>query len=504
MKLNKKQDLNLKYFFIGIGGVSMSGLAQILKNHGYSVAGSDINPKTKISGIKIFHKHDASNIKGFNVIVYNSAISEDNVELVEAKRMDLKILSRAELLGKISSLYKNVIAISGTHGKTTTTAMIAEIFIKAGFKPTIHLGGISNSIRSNFFIGDKNYFITEACEYKDSFLSLKNKVGVVLNIEPEHLDYFKTKNNIKNSFIKFCYNSFYNVIIKECIEEEYVNIKSKQQTNNLINQANLCLLNDKAKIDKSLIIKKSYDNNKILIKLDKTKKVITFGESGDYQALNIKLEENHKLSYDCFYKNKKLTRIKLNACGLHNITNSLSAIAVARIFKIKLKDIKTGLENFKGVKRRMEIVKQNPLTIHDYAHHPTEIKKTILAIKQSYMNSNIKYDCKNCCIEQHKILLTVFQPHTYSRTAMLKREFIEALKLTDKLILYKTFEAREKKESGMSCLELFNEMKKTNSNIEYYDNIENLKKRILYLQKNNTNLITLILGAGDLYEELKL
>ena len=190
-----------KYYFVGIAGVSMSALAQLLIKNGNIVEGSDLNPEAKIPNVKIYYEHNAENLKDdIDYLVYNSAIPENNPEIEKARKLGIPILSRAELLAEIASEYKNLISISGMHGKTTTTEMIAEVFLEAGFEPTIHIGGISNCFNSNLYIGKKKFFITEACEYKDSFLTLKSDVGVVLNIEPEHLDYFKNFENIKNSF----------------------------------------------------------------------------------------------------------------------------------------------------------------------------------------------------------------------------------------------------------------------------------------------------------------
>ena len=203
------------YHFIGIGGVSMSALARILFEDGNVITGSDINPNTKLDFATVFHNHDAQNIKAADVVVYNNAIQSTNPEIISARKLGKEVISRAKLLAKISSGYKNVIAISGMHGKTTTTEMIAEVFLRAGKNPTVHIGAISNYFNSNLQLGGKDYFITEACEYGDSFLLLKPTLSVILNIEPEHLDYFKNLKNIKTSFSKFMLltNDYGNVVL---------------------------------------------------------------------------------------------------------------------------------------------------------------------------------------------------------------------------------------------------------------------------------------------------
>lgn len=323
--LNKKPAISktkkiLKYHFIGIGGISMSALAKYLANENNIVTGSDINPEVELEGIKVFVGHSADNIDNPDFVVYNTAITETNPEIIKAKEKNITLLTRAELLAEIANKHKNIISVSGVHGKTTTTEMIAEVFIQAGLNPTVHLGGISNYFNSNILIGEKNYFITEACEYKNSFLTLKSSLGVILNIEPEHLDFFKTFNDMQSSFKAFA-------------------LASK----NVVASAEMC------------------------------PKTIIYKNENGYNVRNILTLSNGKLCFDCYYKNKFLDTIILNAFGIHNIDNALACIATCRKFKINLTHIKKALKNFKGVKRRMEVIQTNPLVIHDYAHHPTEL-----------------------------------------------------------------------------------------------------------------------------------
>ncbi|MDD2227625.1 MAG: Mur ligase domain-containing protein, partial [Clostridia bacterium] len=322
------------YHFIGIGGISMSALANLLSYEKNKITGSDLNsnfnPDLKLDKFPIYTGHKSENIGNCDIVVYNSAIKETNLEIVRAKEKNIPLKGRAELLSEIADKYENVISISGMHGKTTTTEMIAEVFIHAGKNPTVHLGGISNYFNSNLRIGGKEFFITEACEYKNSFLSLKSTVGVVLNIEPEHLDFFKSFSEIKNSFSKFAHTSKMTVAP--------------------------CNLNP-----------------------DKT---IMFKNNQGFSAKNISISRDGKISFDCYFKDSYFDTIVLNALGMHNVDNALACIAAANYFKIKKEHIRTALLNYKGVKRRMEIIKTTPLIISDYAHHPTEILSSINALKQ--------------------------------------------------------------------------------------------------------------------------
>lgn len=415
----------LHYFFIGIGGISMSGLAKFLQKEGHKISGSDINPEVTLPNAKIFHGHSKNNIQNVDVVVYNNAIQKNNPELLEAKRQKIRIMSRAELLAEIASKYKNVISVSGMHGKTTVTEMIAEILITAGKKPTVHIGGISKCFNSNILIGKKDFFVTEACEYKDSFLTLKSNYGIILNIEPEHLDYFKNFNNIKKSFEKFANNS------KQVI------------------------------INNELML----NNSKILQK------------NSNYYAKNI-IKNNFGYIFDCFNNKNFVCQIKLNAIGIHNIENALTAISVCKALKIKTKHIQKALENFQGTKRRMEKICESPLVFHDYAHHPSQIIETIKTIQEFYKEK----------------ILVVFQPHTFSRTKSFFNEFVDALKLCDKTILFKTYSARENKINGATAFDLYERLKQEKSNTEYFEDFKLLKE---YLLKQDDYLI-LILGAGDI------
>lgn len=382
-----------KIFFVGLGGISMSALALLLKQHNKVVLGSDIN-KSQITrrlskqGIKVFYKHRACNIKGCDLVVFSGAIPSENPEIKKALSQNIKVVERSELLQMVASEYKNVIAISGTHGKTTTTAMISYIFMLCGLKPTVHIGGDFEYINGNVAVGNKEYFITEACEFRDSFLTLRPTVSVITNIELEHLDYFKNFENEKKSFNKFAANT-----------------------------KKVCFLNGKYK---SIISSK------------KTIKTFGFSNSNSLYVRNIKKGCDHKYTFDCYKGKSFIGNFKLNVYGKHNIENAVAAISVCLEFGIDYKVIYLGLKTFNNVHRRFELVGtyKNSLLIHDYAHHPTEILNTIKTAKEVF----------------RKKIICVFQPHTYSRTKTLIESFSKCFDGLDCLYLLKTYSAREKYE----------------------------------------------------------
>lgn len=434
-------DKKHKIFFIGIGGISMSGLALYLSHAGYDVGGSDIceSEQTKMlrsHGINVFVGHKKQHVDGNELIVTNSAINEHNPELKRAKELGLKILTRSELLRLVSLEHRHVIAISGTHGKTTTTAMIGEIFCLAGKKPTIHIGGVSKNLGTNFLIGDNNFFITEACEYKDNFLTLSPEVGVVLNIDDDHLDYFKTTKNLKHSFEKFVSQSDFSIVFEDFFEK----------------------------------------NTK------KSDKVIQIGENSKYcWAENLVCEADGKYTFDAMFCGEFVGRIHLGVFHKHNVTNAIFAVAVAKYYGISNDIIARALENFSGVKRRFEEIgyAHGVRVIIDYAHHPKEIASTLLGAKDITTGK----------------LFVVFQPHTYSRTKKLFEEFVSCFDLSDNLFFFKTYPAREAYDKNYNALTLSREISK-HKKCHYFNSFKKMKQSIDKSISPNDTL--LILGAGDI------
>ncbi len=436
--------------FIGIGGISMSGFAELLTAKGFRITGSDshrsdITDHLESLGIKVSYGQKASNIpEDTDLVVYTAAISEDNPEYVEAKRRNLPMMVRAEMIGQIMKNYSNAIAVSGTHGKTTVTSMLSHIYIEAGLDPTISVGGILDIIGGNIRIGNSPNWIMEACEYTNSFLSFYPTTAIILNIEEDHLDFFKDINDIRHSF-----HSFAKLLPKDGL----------------------------------LVINSSIDNYKEICDGLECK-VVTCGiddPDSMFYADNIEYDENGCGSYDLIINGSASGRIKLNVTGLHNISNSLAAIAVAYTQNVDDSSIKEGLQSFKGADRRFQ--KKGEIAgitiIDDYAHHPSEIRATLTAA-QAY---------------PHRKLWVVFQPHTYTRTKAFLNEFAEALTLADGIIVTDIYAAREKDPGDISSEDIVKQLEKLGKETFYISLFDDIENFILKNLVNGDMLITM--GAGD-------
>jgi len=431
-----------KIHFVGVGGISMHSLAIYAKLKGFFVSGSDIIINDKIKtleklNINFYHKQIETNIIDKDIIIFSNAV-ENGVEVAQAKKLNKIVLSRAEFLSIILKDYKNTVCVSGAHGKTTTTALIYSIFKKANKYPSLHLGGNLVNLKDSYVYDKNEFMICEACEYKDSFLKLNPMVGVILNICPEHLDYFKNFQNIQNSFNKFANNS-----------------------NNIV------ILNE---------VKNNF-------KFDNNKSVFSFGFNfGIFTAKHIKLNNNGTIRFSCFKNNKFYCNIDLNLIGQHNILNALASICVADLYNIKKTYIKQALRDFCGVERRFEFLSEKHYILHDYAHHPDEINAVLTELKKFYKNK----------------LLIVFQPHTYSRTKTLMKEFVNCLKSYENVVIYKTYSAREKYNLKGAAVTLARNL----NNSKYYKNKEKLCSFIKEKVKDNYGVI--FLGAGDIYDIAKI
>ena len=437
-----------KIYMIGIGGISMSAIAEYLSYKNYEVSGSDrvssqITQRLQNKNIKVYIWHDENNIDtSIDLVVYTAAIHDDNVELAKAKKLGIKLVTRAKLLGMIMENYKYSIAIAGSHGKTSVTAMISEILIKAGKDPTIFIGGILPSINENFRMGDSQYFIMEACEYCDSFLNFHPYVGVINNIDLDHMDYFKDLKQIETSFLKFAQN---------------------------------------IKNDGLLVINDNYAN---AVELYNGRK-LTFGsQNSNWYATDVIYNENQCVEFTAVNKEVKISKIKLKIPGYHNVLNALTAICVAYELGIDESDIKNGLENFHGAQRRFEFkgIYKGAKIIDDYAHHPNELKETIATAKKI----------------PHNNLWFVFQPHTYTRTKIFFDDFIKVLSQIDNLILVDIYAAREKNIYGINSSDLADAINKLGNNVIYcksFDEAESYLKN-----KIADGDLVLTVGAGDVYK----
>ncbi len=441
--------------FIGMGGIGMSGLAQIMKIMGFKVQGSDINLNKNVEnckkiGIKFFKGHKKKNLKEATILVKSSAIKLNNQEIKEAKKRGLPIYERVEMLSNIVSLKKNII-VTGSHGKTTTTSLISKILLEAKLDPTIINGGVINSIKNNAKLGKGDWAVLEADESDGSFLKLPINYSIVTNIDKEHIDFYKNFKNLENSFIKF--------------------------------------INKTPPIGKSIICLDDKQIRKIKKKI-KTKNILTYGFSSgaDYQITKPKYSfKNSK--FDLVIKNflgkKVLIRnFNLNLIGKYNILNSVAAISICLNLGIKINVIKKALLKFTGVQRRMtKIFEKNTNEFYDdYAHHPTEISSVLEGVKK---------------VAKEKKITSVFQPHRFSRVISLKKEFSKAFKSSDRVILCPVYAAGEKIKKNFN-LENFAKSISANSNVQVIM-VKNEDNLINFFKKNLlTNEIIIGMGAGTI------
>ena len=439
--------------FIGIGGISMSGIARILLSRGFAVSGSDTHESAltrslQEQGAQIRFGQRADNIPAdTDVVVYTAAIHPDNPEYAGAVSRGLPMLTRAELLGQVMTAYDEAINIAGTHGKTTTTSLISEVMLEAGMDPTISVGGILPAIGGNIRVGGEHYFVAEACEYTNSFLSFHPTAEVILNVEADHLDFFKDINDIRHSFRRFA----------ELLPENGL-----------------------------LVINRGIRDLSYFIEGLKCR-VITFGwdADSDYSAKDITYDEYAHPSFTVVKKGVgEAGRVSLHIPGEHNILNALAALALCDHYGIPMAAIEKGISNFTGTERRFERKGAwNGVTvIDDYAHHPQEITATLKAALRC----------------PHKNLWCVFQPHTYTRTKALMDDFAKALSLADKVVLAKIFPARETDTLGISADDVRKKVEALGKPAWYFASFEEIEAFLREHCVPGDLLITM--GAGDVYK----
>lgn len=451
-QINLFNNPNIKNIhFIGIGGISMSGLAEILLRQGYKISGSDIKSslltqKLQKLGVDFSLGHSPLNIKNPDLVVYTSAIANDNDEYLKAQSLSIPVIDRATLLGEIMSTFPCNIAISGTHGKTTTTSMIATVMLDSGEDPTIHIGGELDIIGGSTKIGDGDCFIIEACEYMESFLKFKPFIAVILNIEEDHLDYFRDIEHIQTAFLKFAELIPANGHLVACVDDN-----------------NVCMLLDKIQCNRH-----------------------TFGienKVAQWQARNISFDESGCASFDVYSNSNFYGNFNLSVPGTHSIYNALATIVTCAITGVKKHHIKKSLSLFLGPNRRFECkgTKNGIKVIDDYAHHPSEIKTTLSSIK----NAN------------HSSIWCVFQPHTYTRTLALLDDFASCFKSAEHVVITDIYAAREKDTGKIHSRALVDKVLQTGKDCIY---IKTFHEIVDYLSKNvKPNDVVLTMGAGDIY-----
>lgn len=438
---------------IGIGGVSMSGIAAILVNWGFTVTGSDASNVEAINslnlrGIHAVLGHNLEDLAKADIVVYSAAISKEDPEMLAAKRLNIPTIERADFLGELTRCYKDTICISGTHGKTTTTSMVSLCFLAALKDPSIQVGAYLNVIDGNYKVGNSEHFIIEACEYVESFLKFSPRAEIILNIDNDHLDYFKTFENVKNAFIK------------------YVKL--------LPNNGVLILNGD--------------DNNCLDLSNYTNAKTLTYGitnQNSDFIAKNITFGENGFPQFEVYYKNSLLGNIKLSVPGIHNVLNSLACIALCTEYGIDIESIQSALAKFTGAHRRFEYkgkINNIANVYDDYGHHPTEIIATANSLKNKKYNKS----------------WVIFQPHTYSRTKNLLDEFAEALLSFDNIIVLDIYAARENNTYGITSEDLVTKINSLEQKAIY---IPDFSDCVSYIKENvKENDIVLTLGAGTVTE----
>jgi UDP-N-acetylmuramate--alanine ligase len=434
--------------FIGIGGISMSGLAAILLKEGFTVSGSDAKKSPLTDwltglGASIAYRQCAANIvEGIDVVVCTAAIHPDNPEYAAAVEKNIPMLTRAQLLGELMQNYAMPVAVAGTHGKTTTTSMLSHIMLEGALDPTISVGGILPSIGGNVRLGASDTFLTEACEYTNSFLELFPKISIILNIDADHLDFFKDLDDIRHSFRLFA--------------------EKLPQDGTLIIHADIP---DLAGFVSGLSCR-----------------VITYGlDKGDYHASEIAYDEHGFGSFDLIKDGISQGRYTLSVPGDHNISNAVAALAAGDCLGIAYEQMAAGLVSFTGTDRRFQ--KKGEIggvtIIDDYAHHPTEIRATLRAAK--------KYP--------HKTLWCVFQPHTYTRTKALMDEFAEALSHADRIVLADIYAARETDRLGISSDTLRQKLEALGKEAWYFPTFDEIETFLLEHCVPGDLVITM--GAGD-------
>ncbi|MCI8273104.1 MAG: UDP-N-acetylmuramate--L-alanine ligase [Clostridia bacterium] len=437
-----------KIHMIGIGGVSMSGIAEILVNWGFSVSGSDqtdsqLLQNLKEAGIKIFVGHHAENVVGADCVVFSAAVNEDNPEFIHAKELGIPLIERSSFLGELTKCYQNTIAVSGTHGKTTTTSLVSLCFVEALKDPSIQVGAIIKELHGNYCVGNSENFIIEACEYVESFLKFSPKSEIILNIDNDHLDYYKTIENIEKAFIKY---------VQLLPEDGHLIINADD---------NRCL--NLPTYSKAPCVKYGIEN-----------------ENVDFLATNISFNEEGFPSFDVLKHNKFYEHFELSIPGKHNILNSLACIALCDAYSISSSVMKKVLKSFSGADRRFEFkgIFNNAKVYDDYGHHPTEVLATAKALKNRNFNNS----------------WVVFQPHTYSRTYNLLDDFANALLPFDNIIVTDIYAAREKNTYNISSKDLVDSINHLGKNAEY---ISSLDDCVSYLKEHvKPNDIVLTLGAG--------
>ncbi len=428
---------------IGIGGSGMCPIAELLLSRGYKVTGSDRNDNANVKrlrelGVTVYSEHTADNIKGADLVAYSAAVPDSNPEMVAASEDNIPKMERSELLGAITRCYDNVIGVSGTHGKTTVSSMITQILLINKQNPNAVIGGKLPMANSSCVVGESETLVCESCEFVDSFLQFSPDITVLLNIDDDHMDYFKTMENLENSFKKF------------------------------VSMGKICYANgDDERV------------NNVVADIDS--KVVTYGfnEDNDYYPANI-VGGKYGFWFDVMHEGEKIGRLEMHAPGRHNIYNGLVSFAVCYEMGVHADGIADAISKFTGAGRRFEFIGEaNGITVvDDYAHHPTEMMATLKAAKTL----------------DYKKVIVVFQPYTYSRVALLRDGMIEALSIADKVFMTPIVAAREENVYGVKSEDVTNAL----PDAEVVADYDELAAKMIDSANEGDLIITM--GAGDIYK----
>ncbi len=441
--------------FVGIGGIGMSGMAELLHCLGFEISGSDQEKSDRTNhlqslGIDIFIGHNSNNIINCDVLVYSSAVDVKNEELIHAKNIGIPVIRRAEMLGELMKVKKISIGVSGTHGKTTSSSLLGNILEISKMEPTLVIGGIVNKFNTNAISGSGDVIVVEADEFDKTFLQLSPTYSIINNLDLEHLDCYNNIEDLQSSFIKFANSVPFYGKVAICIDDK--------------------------------------NTKKIISKIKRP--IVTFGLSGDayYKAKNIKYMKN-QTTFDLHVDKKFQTKIILNIPGKHNIQNALGAIAISHELNLSILNIKRGLEEYTGVRRRFQIVNKfdfGTILVDDYAHHPTEVEATLDCARKGWNNR----------------IVAVFQPHLYSRTRDFHKQFAKAFLKSDITILTDIYAGREDAIEGVHANLIIKQMKKLKyENVFYVSNKNNISKLLKNIHKNGDLII--VMGAGDIWRQIK-
>ncbi len=437
-------------YFVGIGGIGMSGIAELLLNLGFKVSGSDMNEndnvvRLKSLGVDVKIGHDPANLTNADVLVYSSAVPLENPEIIKARQKGIPVIRRAEMLGELINVKETSIAVGGTHGKTTTSSMIGALLSHAKMDPTLVVGGLVQNLDTNSKLGSGDIIVVEADEFDRSFLAMKPTIGIITNIELEHTDCYEDLADLQNAFIQFCQSvPFYGEVIV-CADSPAV--------------------------------------QEILPKIERP--MTTYGRSRDaaYRAENLRFHENSS-TYTVFRAEENMGDIQLNVPGEHNVLNSLAAVVLGLEMGLSFNTIQGGIASYQGVRRRFDIkgVHQDVMVVDDYAHHPTEVEATLKAAKAGW----------------DRRIVAVFQPHLFTRTQAFFREFATALQIADIVVITDIYPAREKAIPGITAKLVFDECyKKMNNNCFFVPDLDDLQTKLDEVVQPNDMIITL--GAGSIW-----